>query len=108
MFRIVYVSQGAFDQIAWADKLEDANRKAARLAKLQHVTNVRVLDGAFAPDDKEDRYVFCCSCSFACRISQLPKGFVLDSAEEDCSRVWCKSWPNTLGCQFSPQEASDA
>lgn len=108
MFRIVYVSQGAFDQIAWDDTLERANEKASRLRALKHVSNVRVLDGVFAPGDSEDRYVFCQSCNFVCKLSQLPEGFLLDSGEDDCSRVWCSEWPRTNECKFRTQEASDA
>lgn len=108
MFRIAYTTQGAFDAIAWADSLPEAQRKAAGLAALKHVSNVRILEGASSPLDKEDRYVFCQSCNFVCKLSQLPRGFALDNGEDDCSRVWCRSWPETDGCEYSPQEASDA
>ena len=99
MFRIEYRTHNEFDNCMFADDSEQAYVKAQKLAKLRHVSNVRVVH-INQPGLFEDRFMYCPQCNFACRFSQLPVGFVLDTDEPDNPFVWCEHFRDRKSCSY--------
>lgn len=100
MYRVEYRTYNGFDNCKFAERSEEADRIASGLSRLKHVSNIRVIDTT-QPDIFEDRFMFCATCNFGCRLSQLPEGFALDTDEPDNPWVWCESRGDKAACKFA-------
>lgn len=99
MYRIEYTTYNGFDNVKWADLKPDAERIAAGLRKLKHVSNVRV-NSTEQQHEVGDRFMLCPQCEFGCRMSQMPRSFTLDADEHDNPWVLCKHYKTPEKCTY--------